>query len=519
VKQNHGLTQKAGRAVGFRLGGNMASALMGMGLGVILARILPPREFGVYGVGLGIVIIADILSSGGMFQALLQRKELSPEDEGTGFALQLGAALFVGSILIVSGPYAEGFFKMPGLGLLIQFQSVALLLRTFSLLPATRLQRRLAFDRLAFSDVTGRLVGGLVSIVFGLQGFGAFSLTAGSLTTAGLSTVLNWFFASGSIPLKFSRESARTLLGFGTGMLFIRVCNDLSRRVDVFIIGRQLGAEVVGLYQRAYQLMTIPLFQFTNTINQVLFPVMARLQDDDLKFRKGYLGAVALSGMVAFPMLTLLWTAGDILIPFLYGPRWEGSVPILIILSFVGYLRVINNPNGLVTQARAYVVAEGWRQAFFTVAIGVAVFVGSFWGLTGAALGVGVASFFYLAAMTRLSLSIAQVPVLDWLLSLRTVTVSTTVMAATALLVKWLVASRMSSLFSLILITGISLLAYLFSLRLMLSSSERPIVRDILRGTPRKLRWMNRLIVGPERPVKTSSPGEIAGVGEPPGSP
>ena len=488
---------------------------MGMGLGVVLARILPPKEFGVYSVGLGIVIVADIISSGGMFQALLQRKDLRPEDEGTGFALQLMAALMLGSVLVVSGPYAERFFNMPGLGSLIQLQSIGLLLRTFSLLPATRLQRRLAFDRLAFSDVTGRLVGGLVAVVFGLQGFGAFSLTAGSLTTAGLTTGMNWFFASGRIPMKFSRESARTLLGFGTGMLFIRVCNDLSRRVDVFIIGRQFGAEVVGLYQRAYQLMTIPLFQFTNTINQVLFPVMARVQDDDTRFRKGFLGSVALSGMVAFPMLTLLWTAGDILIPFLYGPRWQGTVPILTVLSFVGYLRVINNPNGLVTQSRAYVFAEGWRQAFFAGAIGVAVLIGSYWGLVGAALGVGVASLLYLAAMTHLSLSIARIPVLDWLLSLRTVTISTAIMAVTGLGVKWLVASRVPPFFALAAITAISVLAYLLALRFLMLSGEREIVSEILRGVPSRLRWIRKLLLGPDRPGRAPS-GKVIPVGETP---
>ena len=78
------LTERTGRAVGFRIGGNIALVFLGLGLGVILARILPPHEFGVFTVGLGIVTVADIISSAGMFQALVQRKDLRPEDEATG---------------------------------------------------------------------------------------------------------------------------------------------------------------------------------------------------------------------------------------------------------------------------------------------------------------------------------------------------------------------------------------------------------------------------------------------------
>src|SRR4030042_5401710 len=94
------LTGRTGRAVGFRLGGNFVAVGLGMALGVILARILPPSEFGVFGVGLAVVTVADIISSAGMFQALVQRKDLRPEDESTGFALQLTGASILGTLLV-----------------------------------------------------------------------------------------------------------------------------------------------------------------------------------------------------------------------------------------------------------------------------------------------------------------------------------------------------------------------------------------------------------------------------------
>ncbi len=498
-RSRKGLTERTGRAVGFRIGGNIALVFLGLGLGVILARILPPHEFGVFTVGLGIVTVADIISSAGMFQALVQRKDLRPEDETTGLVLQLSFALSAGLVLVLLGPLFARFFKMPELGPLVQLQSLVLIIKALVLVPNTRLMRGLAFDRLAFIEIMARLVGGVLAILLGLQGKGAMALTGGALATAAVQASLSWAFASGSVPLRFSREAARSLLGFGTGIVFIRIFNDLARRVDVFIVGRRLGAEVVGFYNRSYQLVTIPLFQFTNAVNQVLFPAMARVQNDDDRFRRGFLGSVALSTLVSFPMLTLLWTCGDVLIPFLYGPRWSGAVPLLTLLSFVGYLRIISNPNGLVTQARARVGAEAWRQVAFTVMIGLFVFLGTIWGITGAVVGVGVATGLYLLFMTRLALSIAGIPIVDWLRALKTTVGGTVVMSVAIVVTKNSLVGSMTSFVLLAILGLVGMGAYLLAIRILLSREEKEIVLRVAASLPARLSWLPRLVLGVER--------------------
>jgi len=493
------LTERTGRAVGFRIGGNIALVFLGLGLGVITARILPPHEFGVFALGLGIVTVADIISSAGMFQALVQKKDLRPEDETTGFVLQMSFALSLGTVLVLLGPVFARFFKMPELGPLVQLQSLVIIIKAIALIPSTRLMRGLAFDRLAFIEVMARLVGGVLAIVLALQGQGALALSGGALATAVIQALISWAFASGAIPLRFSRESARSLLGFGAGMVFIRIFNDLARRVDVFIIGQRLGAEVLGFYNRAYQLVTIPLFQFTNAINQVLFPAMAKVQNDDERFRRGFLGSVALSTMVSFPMLTLLWTTGDVLIPFLYGPQWSGAVPLLTLLSFVGYLRIISNPNGLVTQARARVGAEAWRQAAFTGMIGIFVLMGTLWGITGAVIGVGVATGVYLLFMTRLALGIAGIGIGDWVRALKTTVLSTVVMSVVVIATKNSLPHAVAPFLLLAILATVGAVAYLLAIRVLLSREEKDIVTKVGNALPARLSWLPPLVLGVER--------------------
>jgi O-antigen/teichoic acid export membrane protein len=253
-----------------------------------------------------------------------------------------------------------------------------------------------------------------------------------------------------------------------------------------------MGAEMVGLYHRSFHLVRLPLHQFTNAVNQVLLPAMARVQDEDQRFQRGYLGAVGLSGMVAFPMLTLMWTTGDILIPLLYGPMWGGAVPILTSLAFVGYLRVINNPNGLVTQARGHVMAEAARQAAFAILTALFVFLGSRFGMQGVMLGIGVASVLFLTLMTRLALSVSKVKFRWWLNALRTTVISSATMGAVILGLKAILARHVSDVLLLITLSFCGLSVYFLSLRVLLTDEQRQILERLLTIFPTRFQRLIR---------------------------
>ena len=490
------LTSETGRAVSYRLVGNAVAVLMGLAVGVILARLLPPVEFGMFGVAAGIVFVMEIIGSCGMQEALVQRKMLSPEDEAAGALVQMAGAMILGGGLIVTGPRIEKVFGMPGLGFLVQLQSVVLLMNALGVVPTSRLTRRLAFDRLAAAEISTRALGGIVSILLALRGMGALSLIVGSVTAGAFHTCLVWTFARGRIPLVFRVESVKNLVGYGTGILFSRASIAFARRIDVLIIGHRLGPALVGLYQRGFQLVNIPLFEFANAVSQVLFPAMASVQDADWRFRRGYLGSVGLSSMVAFPLLTLLWTTADPLIPLLYGPMWTGTVPILMSLGFVGYLRVVNNPNGMVAKARGRSVAEATRQAIVLVSTVLFVFLGTSFGIQGAVLGVGMASLLSLVIMTRLAISISGVSFFEWLGALRTTVVSSAVMALAVLGTKAILGSYMPAAFLLVAASSTGILVYILSLRMLLTREERQTLEQISRILPARLSRLFHICIG-----------------------
>jgi O-antigen/teichoic acid export membrane protein len=245
---------------------------------------------------------------------------------------------------------------------------------------------------------------------------------------------------------------------------------------------------------------------------------MVSVQDEGHRFQRGYLGSVGLSGIMAFPLLTLLWTTADVLIPLLYGPKWAAAVPILISLSMVGYLAVASNPNGLVMKATGWVMAEAACQATFLGLTVLFVFLGTQFGIQGAVGGVGLATLIFLIIMTRLALSISGVTPAQWLRALRTPVLSSAAMAVAVLGLKAALTHMLpAALLCVTIILG-GIVAYLLALRFFLVPEERQVLERVLMAFPMYLRGIVLFFIGsssrvlkspsvssPVRPVENAS--------------
>jgi len=246
------------------------------------------------------------------------------------------------------------------------------------------------------------------------------ALAIGSLFTAITTLLLSWIFAPGLISLEFRRHHLRELLGYGSGALFIGIANSLGNRVDNLIIARQLGSEAVGLYQRAFHLVMLPLQHVTGYVHKVLFAAMSSIQTKNARFQRAYLKAVRLSALVAFPLLTMLGTSAGVIIPFVYGPRWEGTVPILQLLTIVGILRILSNTQGLVVQACGQPMSEAVFQAVWLALVVILGSLGSRAGVLGVVVGVFLATCIFCTCMTYLAHSMIDIKVVEWLKAMRT---------------------------------------------------------------------------------------------------
>lgn len=490
------LTQRTARALSFRLIGSALDVSLSVALGIVLARILPPEEFGLFGVAVSIVAIAEMLGSCGMLRALVQRKDLSPEHESAALIFQFSAALLLSAMLFFSALFLTTWFRMPGLAIILQIQPVVLLFHAVALLPEARLTRRLAFDRLTIIQASTRALGGGMAIFAAMHGMGALALVIGSIITAAIRTVLFWICAPGSVPLRLEWRHFGPLFKFGSAVSITNITNLLAQRLDVLIIARLVGSGGVGLYQRAIQLALLPLAQMTGPVNKVLFPAMSSVQDEPQRFRRGYLATVRFSTLVAFPVLTVMWATADFLVPFVYGPMWHDAVPILQVVCVAGFFRMLTNSQALVAQARGRAGAEAARQFAWLLLVAVFGVIGSRSGVFGVAVGVCFATVIFFISMTQLALPIAGVRLSDLWKAMRAGVLGCIFMGASILLLKSVLDSSLPALVLLIVVSCVGLCVYVALIRLSLSSDDAKFAVLLSRVLPPPVGSLLRSILG-----------------------
>jgi O-antigen/teichoic acid export membrane protein len=494
------LTEQCSRGIGFRVFGNALDALLALGVGIIVARIVSPEEYGLFGLALSLTLIIERLGAFGMLPALIQRYPLTPAHEAAGVIVQAGSAVLLSGLLFVGAPVIEALMHMPGLAPILRWQACVLIAHGLALLPESRLHRQLAFDRLSAIQVGEKLIGGGVTVGLVLHGHGVMALVYGTLTGALMRLMCLWVCVPQGVPLVWQSAAFRDLFGYGFWSILIGLATSFSLRMDVLIAGRQIGSEAVGLYHRAAHLATFPLNFLMQPINKVLFPALASVQGQQERLRRGYLSSARFAALVAFPLMVGLWGTADVLVPLVYGPQWHGSVPILQVLSIAGIFRVILTIDGVVIQAQGHMRAQAVRHAAWLVLITVFGMLGSYGGILGIAAGFSVATGVFLVSLTILALRVTQVQFVELLTAIRAGTLASAAMGLSMWGVQRVVGEALPSLSLLLALVCIGCMVYVAAMRLWLTPEDRRLLETVCRSLPARVSALVYVLLG--SPVK-----------------
>jgi PST family polysaccharide transporter len=279
------------------------------------------------------------------------------------------------------------------------------------------LRRRLDY-RLPFFIAIVSYVGGYATVAIGLAvaGFGVWSLVYASLTQSVLSLVAHLVLAPHPLRPSFDRAALAPLLHFGVGTSMSEWMNYIARNGDNFVVGRMLGVESLGLYARAYSLMSLPFTYTTSVMSAVLFPSLSRLQDDQPRLQRAHLLMSRLTAAMSAPMMGTMAVAAAPLILTLYGPRWAGVIAPFQVLCAFGYFRALYHVAGVVAQSAGRVYAELRNQMFYALMVVAGAAIGAVWGVAGVAFGCGLAILFMYVASGHLA---ARATATTWPMYLR----------------------------------------------------------------------------------------------------
>lgn len=293
----------------------------------------------------------SVVSNLGFGAALVQRDELR-EGHVTGvFWASLGLGVILAILAVASAPLVGGFFDEPAVEPVLASLSAVFVFGALSAAPKSLLQRDMDFESLAKIEVPAIVLGGAAAIGLAWAGAGVWSLVTQRLAPPALEAAIVWAFVAWRPSFRFPAKAVRELAGYSLNLTGFNLVNYWARRVDDLLIGRVMGSASLGLYNRAYQLMLLPISQIIGAISRVMFPALSSLQGDADRMRRMYLRVVRVVSMVAFPMMAGLAVLSDAFVIGVLGEQWTGAIRVIRILCLVGMIQTVANPTGWIYKA------------------------------------------------------------------------------------------------------------------------------------------------------------------------
>jgi PST family polysaccharide transporter len=399
------LTARTTRAAQWRLASSVVGAASQLGVGVLLARLLTPADFGVAALAYVVLGLAQPLGDIGVGRAIVRQSRVTDHQIRTAFTCCLLGGLVVATVIVVAAPLAAALIRDPKVVSVLRVLSAGIAVRGMAVVAEALLLRQLDFRRQFMIETASYLVGYAgVAVTLALLGYGVWSLVWGGLAQTLVASIAQMMAVRHpSRPLLATRE-LRDLLGFGLGATASACVNYVALNGDYFLIGRLMGAFNLGLYTRAYGLMNLPHTYGSGVMSSVMFPAFAQMQQEPARVRSGYLVVTRLTAMIAAPAMTTMAVVAPHLVRGFYGPQWIGAVAPLQILSIAGYFRALYHLGGIVAQSVGRVYGELWRQVTYAAAIVGGTLVGSRYGLPGVAIGVSAAILYMFVVTGQLAL-------------------------------------------------------------------------------------------------------------------
>lgn len=338
---------------------SLADNVMNQGIrflvGLILARLLTPSDFGLIGIALIFVAIFEDIVDGGFTNALIQKKTPTQSDYNTAFVTNLVFSMFLYTLLFLLAPSIASFFDNPQLILLIRVLSAMLLIDAFMFVPKVRLTKELDFKSQTKISVASSFVSGVTGISCALCGCGVWALVTQQLARHSLNTLLLWMANRGNISIHFSKQSFATLFSFGSKMLLSDLISSVYRQLYHIVIGKFYASATLGQYTRAHQFSSLFSQTFTKIVQKVSYPVLSNIQDENERLLTAYRNLIGYSMFVSFSCMLLLAATAHSLIVVLIGDKWLPAVGFLQILCFTMMLYPLHaiNQNILKVKGRS----------------------------------------------------------------------------------------------------------------------------------------------------------------------
>lgn len=309
----------------------------------ILARLLSPAEYGVLAIITVFVTFFHLFSDMGFSSGVIQNKQLDREDISNifSFTVYLGlglAALFFLLSVFIAEIYENAEFIPIGAWL-----SLSVFFSTINMIPNAQLMREKRFVLTAVRSIIVYICSYTIAIVMAFMGFSYYSLVAQSIIVAIASFFWNYLTVKIKFKMIFDISSIKKIFSYSSFNFLYDLINYFGRNLDNLLTGKFMGSQVLGYYNKAYQLMLYPVNYLTNVITPVLHPILSDYQTDKEYIYKKYITVLkCLSLIGVFASILCVFCAEEIVL-VLYGANWTQAIPCISILGVSVWFQMLTS--------------------------------------------------------------------------------------------------------------------------------------------------------------------------------
>jgi len=391
------LKNKAVNGVGW----SAADAILGQGVtflvGIVLARLLSPTEYGLIGIISIFIIVLNGVVDSGFSNAIIRKQDTTNDDYNTMFFTNLGFSLLLYVGLYFSAPAIATFFGREELVALTRVMGTILIINALSITQVTILTKKVDFKTKTKASLTSAIISGFIGIILAYCGYGVWSLVAQQITKQLLYTLCLWVLNKWVPALKFSSRSFKYMWGFGWKMMVSGLLNNIWNQLYQVVVGKFYSPATLGQYSRSKEYANILSANFTAIIQRVSYPILSELQDNQERMVNGYRKIIKLTMFVTAISMIFMGAVAEPLIYCLIGPQWEEAATYLPLICISMSLYPIHaiNLNMLQVQGRSdiFLILEIIKKIIAIGPICLGIFVGIEWMLIGSII-TGIISFF-----------------------------------------------------------------------------------------------------------------------------
>jgi PST family polysaccharide transporter len=378
----------------FWVGGfRVLSRVIAFGRISILARLLNPAQFGMYGIAALVLSLLEIFTATGINVFLIQDNRKIEDYVDTAFIISIIRGLFIFSVLFLLSPFIGKFFNSPNSIRLVKIIAFVALVRGFINPSRASFQKYLRFDRefvlgvaVLFTDVT-------VAITLAYKTRLAESLVWGLLAGSIVEVFYTQIFLKPRAKLSFDMVKAKKILSSGKWITGSRIFSYLFKEGDDAVVGRLLNTSALGYYQMAYKISTLPITEVSQVINKVTLPIYTNIKGDRNRLVKALIKTFLAVFVIVTPLSLLLLVYTKYFVGIVLGNDWLVIVPILKLLILFGVIQsllVISIPLFLSTNNQKYQTITSFT-TFIIMAVSIVPLVKLF-GIYGAGISVLIGS-------------------------------------------------------------------------------------------------------------------------------